>query len=173
MSPITIGRHLLDPFRVFDNLLHSNNNKVTSSASKSLDTNTLKIGAGSVEITASAWHAGGVGSVPNAAGMFGIQPGSRRWERCIPRESENHLNVGPVSIYDVKEPLRTTSTLVVTTLSASIERSAWRKYSEKRLTSSIRPHTTIQQNNPAECWKQLELEQSKPSLVQHFSERSH
>ena len=64
MSPITIGRHLLDPFRVFDNLLHSNNNKVTSSASKSLDTNMLKIGADSVVITASAWHAGGLGSVP-------------------------------------------------------------------------------------------------------------
>ena len=42
------------------------------------------------------------------------------------RESENHVNVGPVSIWDVKEPLRTTSTLAVTILSASIGRSAWR-----------------------------------------------
>ena len=33
--------------------------------------------------------------------------------------SENHVNVGPVSIWDVKEPLRTTSTLAVTILSDS------------------------------------------------------
>jgi len=36
-----------------------------------------------------------------------------------PHESENHVNVGPVSIWDVKEPLRTTSTLAVTILSDS------------------------------------------------------
>ena len=32
---------------------------------------------------------------------------------------------GPVSVMDVKEPLRTTNTLAVTTLSFSIEMSAW------------------------------------------------
>ena len=39
--------------------------------------------------------------------------------------------VSPVSVWDVKEPLRMISTLAVTTLSASIERSAWCKCSEK------------------------------------------
>ena len=41
-----------------------------------------------------------------------------------------HVNVGPVLVWDVKEPLRTTSTLAVTTLSASIERLTWCKCSE-------------------------------------------
>ena len=50
---------------------------------------------------------------------------------CISITSENHVNVGPVSIWDVKEPLRTTSTLAVTILSASIERSAWRDVLKK------------------------------------------
>ena len=48
-----------------------------------------------------------------------------------PRESENHVNVGRVSIWDVKEPLRTTSTLAVTIFSASIERSVWRDVLKK------------------------------------------
>ena len=30
---------------------------------------------------------------------------------CIPRQSENHVNVGPVSVWDIKQPLRPTSTL--------------------------------------------------------------
>ena len=44
----------------------------------------------------------------------------------------------PSQFEDVKEPLRMTSTLAMTTPSVSIERSAWRKCSEKRLTNSIR-----------------------------------
>ena len=39
-------------------------------------------------------------------------------------ESEDHVNIGSVSIWDEYEPLRMTSTLAVTTLNASIERSA-------------------------------------------------
>ena len=50
-----------------------------------------------------------------------LKPGSQHWGLCIPRELENHNNVGPVSIWDVKEPLRTASILPATTLSASIE----------------------------------------------------
>ena len=48
-------------------------------------------------------------------------------------ESDNHVIVGTVSIWDVKEPLRvrTTSTLAVTIITASIERPAWRRCSEK------------------------------------------
>ena len=56
-----------------------------------------------------------------------VKPGSKHWGH----ESENRVNVDPVSIWDVKEPLRTTSTLAVTTLSASIEGSTWRKCSGK------------------------------------------
>jgi len=48
----------------------------------------------------------------------------------IPCELENNVNVGLVSIWDVKEAQRTTSTLAVTILGASIERSAWHKCSE-------------------------------------------
>ena len=65
------------------------------------------------------------------------------WILSIPRELENHVNAGPVSVWDVKEPLRTTSTLAVTTLSASTETSAWFKCSEKRLTISMTPHKII------------------------------
>ena len=49
-----------------------------------------------------------------------LNPGFQHWRLCIPRESENHINVYPVSIWDLKEPLRTTNTLAVTILSASI-----------------------------------------------------
>ena len=70
-------------------------------------------------------EAGGTGSIPGT-GSCDIQIWLQHWGLCVPRESENHVNVGPVSIWDVKEPLRTTSTLAVTILSASIERSAWR-----------------------------------------------
>ena len=48
-----------------------------------------------------------------------LKPGSQHWGLCILCESENHVKVGPVSVWDVKEPLRMTSTLC-----ASIERSA-------------------------------------------------
>ena len=62
---------------------------------------------------------------------------------CIPCELENH---GNVSVWDVKEPLRTASTLAVTTLSASIERAAlnWCKCSGKDcMTSAVRPHKSV------------------------------
>ena len=81
-------------------------------------------GVGGVVITTSAWHPGD--------GVFGI----KTWLSTSGTvESENHVNVGPVSLWDVKEPLRTTSTLAVTTLSASIYRSAWCKCPENGLTS--------------------------------------
>ena len=63
--------------------------------------------------------------------IYGVKPGSQHRGLFIPRDSENHFNVGQVSIWYIKEPLWTTSTLAVTTLSVSIERSAWRKCSEK------------------------------------------
>ena len=69
--------------------------------------------------------------------VFGIKKPDSTYGDCerIPHESENHINVGPISIRDVKEPLRTTSTLAVTTLlltlSASTERLALHKCSEK------------------------------------------
>ena len=90
-------------------------------------------GAGSVVVSTSAWHTGGPGSIPGHGrdDIFG----GKTWLKtlgtiCIPHELGNHVNVGPVSIWDIKEPLRT-STLAVTTLSANIERSAWCKCSEK------------------------------------------
>ena len=52
--------------------------------------------------------------------------------QCITRELGN---LRPISIWDVKEPLRMTITLAVTILIASIERLIWCKYSEKRLTT--------------------------------------
>ena len=30
-------------------------------------------------------------------GIFGVKPGSQHWGLCIHRESEIHVNVGPVS----------------------------------------------------------------------------
>ena len=59
-----------------------------------------------------------------------LNPGPQHWGLCIPHESENPINVGTVSIRDLKEPLRMTNTLGVTTLSASIERSGWHKYTD-------------------------------------------
>jgi len=52
-----------------------------------------------------------------------LKTGSQNWWLRNPYESENHVKVGAVSIWDVKEALRATST--VTTLSVSIARSAW------------------------------------------------
>ena len=74
--------------------------------------------AGDVVVTTSAYHAGRTGSIPGT-GSCDIKSGSQHWGLCIPRESENHVNVGPISIWDVKEPLRMTSTLAVTILSDS------------------------------------------------------
>ena len=64
---------------------------------------------------------------------------------CILHEWENHINVSPVSIWDVKEPLRMTCTLAVACvdnhpqprcqhshLGLGIERSGWHN-SEKDL----------------------------------------
>ena len=60
--------------------------------------------------------------------IFGVKmTGSQHWGLSISRKLENQINIGPISVWDVKEPLSTTGTLAVTTLSASIERSAWRK----------------------------------------------
>ena len=53
-----------------------------------------------------------------------IKPDSQHWGLCILHELINHVNVGPIPIWHKKEPLRMTSTLRVTTLGASIERSA-------------------------------------------------
>ena len=50
-----------------------------------------------------------------------LKPGSQHWGLFIPQESENHVNVCLASVWDVKEPLRMTSTLAVTILSASRE----------------------------------------------------
>ena len=52
------------------------------------------------------------------------------------------VNVGPVSNWDVNEPLRTTSTLSVATVSASTEKQ-FDVNILKRLTSSMRPHKII------------------------------
>ena len=60
-----------------------------------------------------------------------LKPGSQHLGLCIPCESENHVDVGPVSIWHVIEPLRTTSTLSAITLNASIERWTWCKCCEK------------------------------------------
>ena len=65
----------------------------------------------------SAWHIGGPGSTPSHVrhGIFGVKIWlSTSGTVCILHESENHDNVGPISIWDVKEPHRTTSILVET-----------------------------------------------------------
>jgi len=62
------------------------------------------------------------------------------WLSTLGIELENHINVGPVSFWEVKkEPMRMTSTLAVTTLSARIERSPWRKCSE----NETQEHTVV------------------------------
>ena len=56
--------------------------------------------------------------------MFGLIPDSQRWGLHIPSDSDDHVNVGPIVLVgDVKEPLRATCTLAMTTLSANKERS--------------------------------------------------
>ena len=52
-----------------------------------------------------------------SAGSVVVTTSACHWGLCIPRESGNHVNVGPVSIWYEKEPLRTTSTLAVTIIS--------------------------------------------------------
>ena len=73
-----------------------------------------------------------------------LKPDSQHWELCTPHESENHVNVGCVLMWDIKEPVRTTSTLTMSTLSACVERSAWCKCSDKisTMTSSMWPQYT-------------------------------
>ena len=46
-------------------------------------------------------------------GMFGI----KTWLSTLGTESGNHINVDTASVWDVKEPLRTTSIVAMTTLS--------------------------------------------------------
>ena len=75
--------------------------------------------SGGVVVTTPASDAGGTGSIPGTGSCDLKKSGSQHWGLCIPRESENHVNVGAVSVWDVKEPLRTTSTLAVTILSDS------------------------------------------------------
>ena len=77
-----------------------------------------------------SWQAGSPGSMPRE-GKFGVNTRFQHWGLCIPRELGNHVDVGPVSICDVKESVTMTSTLAVTILSASIERSTRRICSEK------------------------------------------
>ena len=83
----------------------------------------------SVVVSTSVRPAVGPGSI---AGMvyLPLKSCSQCVGLCIPCESENHINVGPILIWDVKEPWRMTSTLAVTTLSARIERSVRHKCSE-------------------------------------------
>ena len=78
-------------------------------------------------------HPPGRVQYPVTAGVvyFVLKPGSQHWGLCIPRESEKHVIVDSVSLLDAKDPRMTTSTLAVTILSASIERSAWCKCYEK------------------------------------------
>ena len=56
--------------------------------------------------------------VPNVLKKV-IEAGSQHWGLCIP---VNHVNVGTVSIWDVNEPLRTTSTQAVTSLVSQCNR---------------------------------------------------
>ena len=56
--------------------------------------------------------------------------------------NRSHTNMGRVTVWDESEQLRITSALVVTTLSASIERLAWRKCSE-RVTNSVGSHNKM------------------------------
>ena len=72
--------------------------------------------AGGVMVTTSACHTAGTGSIPGT-GSCDIKIWLSTLGTVYP--SENHVNVGPVSIWEVKEPLRTTSTLAMTILSDS------------------------------------------------------
>ena len=74
-------------------------------------------------VSTSAWHAtdaSSPGSIPgeDRHGIFGVKIWLLTLGTVFPCESENHVNVGPVSIWDVKEPLRTTRTLAVTTFTS-------------------------------------------------------
>ena len=60
----------------------------------------LEQGQGGVVVTTTASvcdsEAGGTGSIPGT-GSCDIKIWLQHWGLCIPRESENHVNVGPVS----------------------------------------------------------------------------
>ena len=91
-------------------------------------------------ISTSAWHASDLGSIPSHGrhGIFGV----KKWLSTL--SLVNRVNVGFILIWDLKEPLRMTSTLAVTILSVSIERLALRKcYETDYLCSSMRPHKII------------------------------
>jgi len=81
-------------------------------------------------VSTSAWHAGGWVKYPVTTCMVYLmsQPSSQHCGLCIPWIGESRY-CGSASIWDVKEPLRTTVTLAGTT---------W-----KRPTTSMRPHWHI------------------------------
>ena len=66
--------------------------------------------------SASTWRASSTDGTHAVCGVT-ISCGSQHWGLYIPRESENHVNVGPVSVWDIKDPLRLKS------ISTSIEQS--------------------------------------------------
>ena len=78
-------------------------------------------GACSVVVSTSAWLVGGPGSVPGHGMVFGVKTWLSTLATCILHESEKHVNVGPVLVWGVKEPLRT---VTVATYSVSIDKSA-------------------------------------------------
>ena len=61
-----------------------------------------------VVISTSAWHTGSLALKPGH-GIAMVYLVLKSWlstlELCIPRELENHVNVGPASILDVNGPL--------------------------------------------------------------------
>ena len=74
-----------------------------------------------VMISTSARHAGALSSKRRPAWcIWKYKHGSQHWELYIPRDSKITLNVGPISIWDIKEPLRPTSGLAVTPTEMSV-----------------------------------------------------
>ena len=73
---------------------------------------------GGVVVSTSAFDADRTSSIPGTGSCdIKLWLSTLGTVSLVNRESENHVNVGPVSIWDVKEPLRKTSTLAVTILS--------------------------------------------------------
>ena len=64
---------------------------------------TCLTGADSIVVSASGWQAGGPGSIPGHSRQvyLVLRPGSQHCKLYITRESENHVKVGPISIWDV------------------------------------------------------------------------
>ena len=62
-------------------------------------------------VSTSAYHTDGPGSIPShdSHDIFGVKTWLSTSGLCITHESENHVNVSPVSAWDIKEPLRITS----------------------------------------------------------------